>query len=70
MFCLGHPDAWPAGDIALQEAAKMILKLDTRPDARALERIGERWRPHRAVAARILWAYYKVAKSGRDGVPV
>ena len=68
MFCLGHPDAWPCGDLALQEAARLALKLDARPDAKTLDVIGERWRPHRAVAARILWAYYRVAKSGRDGM--
>ena len=68
MSCLGHPDAWPAGDIALQEAARLVLGLETRPDTCGLEAIGERWRPYRAVAARILWAYYKVAKAGREGI--
>ena len=68
LSCLGHADAWPAGDLALQEAAKLALKLPDRPDTRALDAIGERWRPHRAVAARILWAYYRVAKSGREGM--
>ena len=44
LFCLGHPDAFPAGDLALQEAAKLALSLKARPDARELERIAERWR--------------------------
>lgn len=70
MFCLGHPDAWPAGDLALQESARLALKLKVRPDTRGLEAIGERWRPHRAVAARILWAYYKAAKAGREGIAI
>jgi DNA-3-methyladenine glycosylase II len=64
LFCLGHPDAWPAGDLALQEAARMALGLKNRPDAKKLEIIGERWRPARGVAARILWAWYAVAKAG------
>ena len=67
LFCLGHPDAFPAGDLALQEAARLALDLKTRPDARKLERLAERWRPWRAVAARMLWAYYAVAKR-RAGV--
>lgn len=67
LFCLGHPDAWPAGDLALQEAARLALRLRSRPDARKLEKIGERWRPHRGVAARLLWAYYKVAR-GKSGM--
>ncbi len=63
LFCLGHPDAWPAGDLALQEAARMALRLRKRPDARKLEEIAERWRPARGVAARLLWAWYAVAKA-------
>jgi DNA-3-methyladenine glycosylase II len=58
LFCLGRPDVWPAGDLALQEAARMALRLRSRPDAKRLEKIGERWRPWRAAAARLLWAYY------------
>lgn len=68
LFCLGHPDAWPAGDLALQEAARIALDLRTRPDTKKLEKIGERWRPHRGVAARLLWAYYRVVKEGRAGM--
>jgi DNA-3-methyladenine glycosylase II len=62
LFCLGHPDAFPAGDLALQEAAKLALGLKERPDARRLEAIAERWRPLRGIAARLLWAYYRAAR--------
>jgi DNA-3-methyladenine glycosylase II len=67
LFSLGHPDAFPAGDLALQEAARIALGLRTRPDARRLEKIAERWRPLRGVAARMLWAYYRSVKQ-REGV--
>jgi DNA-3-methyladenine glycosylase II len=67
LFSLGHPDAFPAGDLALQEAARIALSLKARPDARRLERIAERWRPLRGVAARMLWAYYRGVKQ-REGV--
>lgn len=67
LFCLGHPDAFPAGDLALQEAARLALGLRKRPDARKLEQIAERWRPLRGVAARLLWAYYRGVKR-RAGV--
>lgn len=69
LSCLGHADAWPAGDIALQAAAADLLGLDARPDARAMAAIGERWRPWRAVAARLLWAHYASLK-GRAGAPL
>ena len=67
LFCLGHPDAFPAGDLALQEAARLALNLKRRPDAAKLERIAERWRPLRGVAARMLWAYYRGVKA-RSGM--
>jgi DNA-3-methyladenine glycosylase II len=67
MFCLGRADGFPPGDLALQEAAKLIMQLDTRPTATELAALAERWRPWRSVAARLLWAYYKVAKD-RDGL--
>ena len=67
LFCLGHPDAFPAGDLALQEAARLALGLKLRPDAHKLEEIAERWRPLRGVAARMLWAYYRGVKQ-RAGV--
>ena len=35
LFCLGHGDAWPAGDVAIQEAIKVGLGLKTRPTAKA-----------------------------------
>ena len=67
LFCLGHPDAFPAGDLALQEAARLALNLKRRPDVARLERIAERWRPLRGVAARMLWAYYRGVKA-RSGI--
>jgi DNA-3-methyladenine glycosylase II len=69
LFCLGHADAFPSGDLALQEAARLADGLDTRPDAKALLARAETWRPWRGVAAKLLWAYYAVAKS-REGVAV
>ena len=67
MFCLGHADAFAAGDLALQEAARMAFNKRKRPDEKQLVKLAERWAPWRSVAARVLWAYYKVEKS-REGV--
>lgn len=69
LFCLGHSDAFPAGDLALQEAARLAFGLKKRPDQRRLEALAKVWRPWRAVAARLLWSFYAVAKS-REGVGV
>jgi DNA-3-methyladenine glycosylase II len=61
LSCLGHADAWPAGDLALQEAVKLAFGLPKRPTAKEMSALAERWRPWRAVAARILWSYYRIA---------
>jgi DNA-3-methyladenine glycosylase II len=67
LFCLGHADAFPAGDLAVQEAARIAFGLRKRPDAKALAKLAEAWRPWRGVAAHLLWAYYHVVKR-REGV--
>ncbi len=67
MFCLGHADAFAPGDLALQEAIRIAFRLPERPTDREIGLIAVRWRPWRAVAARLLWAYYKVEKE-REGV--
>jgi DNA-3-methyladenine glycosylase II len=69
LFCLGHADAWPAGDLALQEAARIALGLRRRPDVKQMAKLAEPWRPWRGVAAHLLWAYYHAVKR-RDGAPV
>lgn len=69
LSCLGHADAWPAGDLALQEAARLAFGLRARPTAKAMVALAEPWRPWRSVAARVLWTYYRAVK-GREGAPV
>ncbi|MDB5590051.1 DNA-3-methyladenine glycosylase 2 family protein [Enterovirga sp.] len=66
-FCLGHPDAFAAGDLALQEAARLAYGLPSRPSAGELLRLAERWRPWRTAAAYMLWTLYRQARS-REGV--
>jgi DNA-3-methyladenine glycosylase II len=67
LFCLGHGDAWPAGDLAVQEAIKIGLGLMTRPTAKEMAPLAEPWRPVRGAAAHLWWAYYKVMKK-REGI--
>ncbi len=68
LACLGRPDLWPVGDRALQVAAAEALGLEVVPTQAELEVIGERWRPHRATAARVLWHGY-LARRGRVETP-
>jgi len=67
MFSVGRADVLAAGDLALQEAARMLFDLPERPTDKALRELALPWSPWRSVAARILWAYYRLAKQ-REGV--
>lgn len=67
MFSLGRADVFAPGDLALQEAARIIFNLDQRPTEKTLRRMSMDWSPWRAVAARLLFTYYRVAK-GREGI--
>jgi DNA-3-methyladenine glycosylase II len=69
LACLGHADAWPAGDLALQEAARIAFGLAARPTAKEMVALAAPWRPWRGVAARALWTYYRAVK-GREGAPI
>jgi DNA-3-methyladenine glycosylase II len=68
LACIGHADAWPAGDLALQEASRLAFALPARPNNKEMIPLAEPWRPWRGVAARLLWAYYRAAK-GREAAP-
>jgi DNA-3-methyladenine glycosylase II len=63
LMAMRRADIWPAGDLALAVAIKDLQGLNAKPSPEELERIAEAWRPHRAVAARMLWQYYLGRKS-------
>ena len=65
LFALRRHDAFPAADLALLEAVRGLWRLRARPTPAALARRSEAWRPHRAVAARLLWHHY-LAERGRS----
>jgi 3-methyladenine DNA glycosylase/8-oxoguanine DNA glycosylase len=67
MFCAGHPDVFPAGDLALQKAVAHGLGLDAQPSVKQLVAMAEGWSPHRATAALLFWRYY-AAMRGREGI--
>lgn len=69
MFCGGHADVFPSGDVALQNAVAAAFGLAARPPARELASLAGAWSPWRSVAARLFWAYYAV-KLGRGMLPI
>jgi DNA-3-methyladenine glycosylase II len=69
LFAAGHPDIFPARDVALQTAVGHALAIDPRPGEKALIGLAETWSPWRGIAARLFWAYYRETR-GRDAAPV
>lgn len=67
LFCAGHPDIFPAGDLALMTAARDVFKLESKPSEKVLRQLAERWSPWRGVAAKLLWRHYAVNR--RDATP-
>ncbi|MGH2491998.1 MAG: DNA-3-methyladenine glycosylase 2 family protein, partial [Candidatus Limnocylindria bacterium] len=65
LFALRRSDVFPAADLALMEAVRDLWRLRQRPSPGALARRAQAWRPHRAVAARLLWHHY-LSERGRS----
>lgn len=66
LFCAGHPDIFPAGDLALQKAVAHAFDLPERPAAKALVEMATDWSPHRGAAALMFWRYFSAMKASTD----
>ena len=67
IFSLGRADVFAPGDLALQETVRLLFDLEERPNEKSLAMMSQSWSPWRAVAARLLWAYYRIEKN-REGI--
>ena len=70
MFCEGRQDVFPGGDIALQEAMRWADGATLRPTEKQACARAEIWRPHRSVAAHLLWGWYGAVKRGEVALEV
>ncbi|MEA3246145.1 MAG: DNA-3-methyladenine glycosylase 2 family protein, partial [Gemmatimonadota bacterium] len=64
MFCEGRLNVFPGGDVALQEAMRWADRAEVRPNEKQAYARAERWRPHRGVAAHLLWGWYGGVRRG------
>jgi DNA-3-methyladenine glycosylase II len=69
LSALRRPDIWPIGDLALAVAVEEVKRLRSRPSPERLESLSQRWRPYRAVAARLFWHAY-LSKRGQNSVTI
>lgn len=63
LFCLGRPNVWLAGDVAVQAALQMVHGLEKRPDTKQMDELAQSWQPVRGIAALILWQFYRHIKN-------
>ena len=70
LFCAGHPDIFPSGDVALQHAVRHAFDLPKKPTPEELDKISEIWTPWRGVAARLFWSYYRALKNNKETMPL
>ena len=63
LFCAGHPDIFPAGDLALQKAVGHAFDLPSRPLPKDLIPLAAQWSPHRGAAALMFWRYFSAMKN-------
>ena len=67
LYATGAMDAFPVGDVGLMEAHRLLAAHETRMDIKAFTQHAEAWRPHRGVAAHLLWAWLHVHRG--DAAP-
>ena len=58
LFAEGRPDAFPAGDLAVQIEIGRLLGHETRPSEKMLRVLAEPWAPYRGTAAVLAWHSY------------
>lgn len=69
LFCLGHADIFPSGDLALRNAVAEAFGREPPLSVDEVAEIAVKWSPWRGVAARLFWAYYRVCRD-RAAAPV
>lgn len=66
-FCVGHPDIFPAGDLALRKIVAHHMGCDATPSISETMKLTQKWSPYRGAAARLMWRYYAVTKN-KEGI--
>ncbi len=69
LFCVGHGDIFPAGDLVLQKMLAHIFELEEKPDEKQTRIITKKWSPYRGASARLLWRYFAVLKN-KEGIKI
>lgn len=63
IFTLGRPDVWPVDDFGVRTGWKLTYGLDAMPSPKEMQALGEKFRPHRSVAA---WYFWRATDTNRS----
>jgi DNA-3-methyladenine glycosylase II len=66
MFELRRLDVWPVDDLGVRQGYGLAWNLDPPPSAKALEPLGDRFRPYRSIVARYCWEAVALFRGGTD----
>jgi 3-methyladenine DNA glycosylase/8-oxoguanine DNA glycosylase len=66
MFELRRLDVWPVDDLGVRQGYGLAWGLDPAPSAKALDPLGDRFRPYRSVVARYCWDAVALYRGGTD----
>ena len=64
LFELGRLDVWPVTDLGVQKGYAKTFGKRKPPNPKQLQKIGEKWRPYRSVAAWYFWRALDLAAEG------
>lgn len=65
LMAMLREDVMPKGDLALHIAYKKLKRLEHAPHPDEFQIVAEKWKPFRAVAARLLWHFYLSERKAR-----
>lgn len=66
MLELRRLDVWPVDDLGVRQGYGLAWRIDPPPTAKALDPLGERFRPYRSIAARYCWEAVHLFRNGTD----
>ncbi len=68
LFALRRPDLWPVDDLGVLTGFARLKGMKALPTKKAMQEAGERYRPWRSVAARLLWHYVHATRKSGGGI--
>jgi len=66
LFEMGRLDVWPVADLGVQKGYAKTFRKRKLPTPKQLQKIGEKWRPYRSIAAWYFWRACDIETPGAN----